>query len=109
MTCRVATFASVNRLPPGLKEQMMVSAQLKFNAAEVLQHQLLSDLPRALRSEIALHLFRETVERCYLFQGVSSGLVLQLVRSLDTLSYLCQLITVCCNSGDTGCRFQRCT
>jgi potassium channel len=81
--CRVATFGSVNRRPPELRERMMVSAQLKFNTAEVLQHQLLSDMPRALSSEIAVHLFRETVERCYLFQGVSSGLVVQLLRSVS--------------------------
>ncbi|TVU35298.1 hypothetical protein EJB05_17182, partial [Eragrostis curvula] len=65
MMCRVSTFGSVNRLPPGLREKMMVSAQLKFNTAEVLQHQLLSDLPRALRSEIAQHLFKETVSEMY--------------------------------------------
>ncbi|GJM93319.1 hypothetical protein PR202_ga09866 [Eleusine coracana subsp. coracana] len=82
MMCRVATFGSVNRLPPGLREQMMASAQLKFNTAEVLQHQLLSDLPRPLRSEIAQHLFRETVGRCYLFHGVSSDLVVQLVSEM---------------------------
>ncbi|RLM91874.1 hypothetical protein C2845_PM08G23900 [Panicum miliaceum] len=78
MVRRVSTFGSVNRLPRELREQMMASAQLRFNTGEVVQQQLLSDLPRALRSGIAQHLFRDTVERCYLFQGVSDGLVVQL-------------------------------
>ena len=80
MVRRVSTFGSVNRLPRELREQMMASAQLRFHTGEVVQQQLLlSDLPRALRSGIAQHLFRDTVQRCYLFRGVSDGLVVQLV------------------------------
>ena len=75
----MSTFGSANRLPPELREQMMASAQLRFHTGEVAQQQLLSDLPRALRSGIAQHLFRDTVQRCYLFRGVSDGLVVQLV------------------------------
>ncbi|KAL6845045.1 hypothetical protein ACP4OV_024540 [Aristida adscensionis] len=83
MVRRVSEFGSVNQLPRGMREQMMASAQLRFNAAEVQQQQLLCDLPRVLRSGIAQHLFRETVERCYLFQGVSSDLVVQLVSEMN--------------------------
>jgi hypothetical protein len=79
MVRRVSTFGSANRLPPELREQMMASAQLRFHTGEVAQQQLLSDLPRVLRSGIAQHLFRDTVQRCYLVRGVSDGLVVQLV------------------------------
>jgi len=79
MVRRVSTFGSANRLPPELREHMVASAQLRFHTGEVAQQQLLSDLPRALRSGIAQHLFRDTVQRCYLFRGVSDGLVVQLV------------------------------
>ncbi|XP_022682454.1 potassium channel KAT6 [Setaria italica] len=82
MVRRVSTFGAANQLPRELREQMMASAQLRFNAGEVVQQQLLSDLPRALRSGVAQHLFGDTVQRCYLFQGVSSGLVVQLVSEM---------------------------
>lgn len=82
MVRRVSAFGSVNRLPPELREQMMASAQLRFSTGEVIQQQLLSDLPTALRSRVAHHLFRDTVQRCYLFQGVSDDLVLQLVSEM---------------------------
>lgn len=82
MVRRVSTFGSVNRLPPELREQMMASAQLRFSTAEVIQQQLLSDLPTALRSRVAHHLFRDAVQRCYLFQGVSDDLVVRLVSEM---------------------------
>nr|CAB3504001.1 unnamed protein product [Digitaria exilis] len=63
---------------------MMASAQLRFHTGEAIQQQLLSDLPRALRSGIAQHLYRDTVQRCYLFQGVSNSLVVQLVSETTT-------------------------
>ncbi|WVZ69063.1 hypothetical protein U9M48_017913 [Paspalum notatum var. saurae] len=76
---RVSTFGSVNRLPRGLREQMMASAQLRFHTGEAIPQQLLSELPRALRSGVAQHLFRDTVQSCYLFQGVSNDLIMHLV------------------------------
>ncbi|KAG0539181.1 hypothetical protein BDA96_03G300500 [Sorghum bicolor] len=79
---RVSAFVSANRLPPELRAQMMASAQLRFSTGEVIQQQLLSDLPAALRSRVAHHLFRDSVQRCYLFQGVSNDLVLQLVSEM---------------------------
>jgi hypothetical protein len=98
MVRRVSTFGSVNRLPPELREQTMASAQLRFSTGEVIQQQLLSDLPTALRSRVAHHLFRDTVQRCYLFQGVSNDLVLQLVHehshALDSIHGPSDLTTV---------------
>ncbi|CAO1945175.1 unnamed protein product [Urochloa humidicola] len=79
---RVSEFGSAAGLPPELREQMMASAQLRFNAGETGQRQLLADLPRVLRSGVARHLFGDTVQRCYLFRGVSDAGVVQLVSEM---------------------------
>ncbi|KAG4112918.1 hypothetical protein ERO13_D13G192300v2 [Gossypium hirsutum] len=75
-------YASKNRLPEGLREQMMAHMQLKFKTAELQQEEVLQDLPKAIRSSIAQHLFRRTVEKSYLFNGVSEDLVSQLVSDM---------------------------
>ncbi|CAO1945785.1 unnamed protein product [Urochloa humidicola] len=79
---RVSEFGNAAGLPPELREQMMASAQLRFNAGETCQRQLLADLPRALRSGVARHLFGDTVQRCYLFRGVSDAGVVELVSEM---------------------------
>ncbi|CAL4974362.1 unnamed protein product [Urochloa decumbens] len=79
---RVSEFGSATGLPPELREQMMASAQLRFNAGEVGQRQLLAGLPRALRSGVARHLFGDTVQRCYLFRDVSDAGVVELVSEM---------------------------
>lgn len=76
----ILRYASKNRLPEGLKEQMLSHLQLKFKTAELQQEEVLEDLPKAIRSSISQHLFHETVEKTYLFKGVSEDLVTQLVR-----------------------------
>ncbi|KAK8649957.1 hypothetical protein V6N13_139610 [Hibiscus sabdariffa] len=75
-------YASKNRLPEGLREQMLAHMQLKFKTAELQQEEVLQDLPKAIRSSIAQHLFRSTVEKSYLFNGVSEDLVSQLVSEM---------------------------
>ncbi|KAE8710470.1 Potassium channel KAT3 [Hibiscus syriacus] len=75
-------YASKNRLPEGLREQMLAHMQLKFKTAELQQEEVLQDLPKAIRSSIAQHLFRRTVEKSYLFNGVSEDLVSQLVSEM---------------------------
>lgn len=75
----ILQYASKNRLPEGLKEQMLAHMQLKFKTAELQQEEVLQDLPKAIRSSIAQHLFHETVETTYLFKGVSDDLITQLV------------------------------
>ncbi|XP_058201918.1 potassium channel KAT3-like isoform X2 [Rhododendron vialii] len=79
----ILRYASKNRLPDGLKEQMLAHMQLKFKTAELQQEEVLEDLPKAIRSSIAQHLFHETVETTYLFKGVSDDLITQ----LDVLIY----------------------
>lgn len=58
---------------------MLAHMQLKFKTAELKQEEVLGDLPKAIRSSIAQHLFRRTVENVYLFNGVSDDLIIQLV------------------------------
>ncbi|CAN0906993.1 Potassium channel KAT3 [Linum grandiflorum] len=78
----ILRYATTNRLPEGLKEQMLAHMQLKFKTAELKQEEVLEDLPKAIRSSIAQHLFRNTVEKAYLFKGVSEDLVTQLVSEM---------------------------
>ncbi|KAL6215196.1 hypothetical protein ACLB2K_014627 [Fragaria x ananassa] len=75
-------YASKNRLPEGLKEQMLAHMQLKFRTAELQQEEVLQDLPKAIRSSIAHHLFRKTIDKTYLFKGVSEELTVQLVSEM---------------------------
>lgn len=81
----ILRYASKNRLPEGLKEQMLAHMQLKFKTAELQQEEVLEDLPKAIRSSIAQHLFRKTVEKAYLFKGISDDLVTQLVKNFPYL------------------------
>lgn len=76
----ILRYASKNRLPEGLKEQMLAHMQLKFKTAELQQEEVLEDLPKAIRSGISQHLFHRTVGNAYLFKGVSEDLISQLVK-----------------------------
>ncbi|XP_031738659.1 potassium channel KAT3 isoform X2 [Cucumis sativus] len=78
----ILRYGSKNRLPEGLKDQMLAHMQLKFKTAELKQEQVLEDLPKAIRSSIAQHLFRHTVENAYLFKGLSEDLIVQLVSEM---------------------------
>ncbi|CAI0441546.1 unnamed protein product, partial [Linum tenue] len=79
----ILRYANKNRLPENLKEQMLAHMQLKFKTAELKQEEVLEDLPKAIRSSISQHLFRNTVENAYLFKGVSEDLVTQLVSEME--------------------------
>ncbi|TKW39956.1 hypothetical protein SEVIR_1G214000v4 [Setaria viridis] len=84
----VSAFGAKNRLPEALTEQIAEIVQLNFDTTEqLLQLELLSEMPRAVRSEIAQHLFRDTVEGAYLFRGVSEGLVVDLVSDMTTAQF----------------------
>ncbi|KAI9071328.1 hypothetical protein K1719_046707 [Acacia pycnantha] len=80
-------YASKSRLPEGLKEQMLAHIQLKFKTAEVQQEKVLQDLPKAIRSSIAQHLFRDLVESAYVFKGVSDHFITQLVSKIKAEYY----------------------
>ncbi|GMN39766.1 hypothetical protein TIFTF001_008989 [Ficus carica] len=79
---QVLRYASKNRLPEGLKEQMLAHLQLKFKTIELQQQEVLEDLPKAIKSSIAQHLFQRIVEKAYLFKGVSEDLIAQLVSGM---------------------------
>ncbi|XP_019157656.1 PREDICTED: potassium channel KAT3-like, partial [Ipomoea nil] len=76
----ILRYASKNRLPEGLKEQMLAHMTMKFKTAE-LQQEVLEDLPKAIRSAIAQHLFCSTLENTYPFKGVSKDFIL--IPNLD--------------------------
>ncbi|KAL9176909.1 hypothetical protein ABFS82_01G025100 [Erythranthe guttata] len=84
---QVLSYASKNRLPEGLKEQMLAHVTLKFKTAELQQEEVLQDLPKAIRSGIAQHLFRKTVDNSYLFKGVSEDFIVQLVPEMRAEYY----------------------
>ncbi|XP_072991097.1 potassium channel KAT4 isoform X1 [Typha latifolia] len=79
---QVSCFASKNRLPDGLREQMMAHMQLKFKTMELQQEEILTDLPKAVRSSIAQHLFQQTVQTTYLFKGISEDFMVHLVSEI---------------------------
>ncbi|XP_041021102.1 potassium channel KAT3 isoform X1 [Juglans microcarpa x Juglans regia] len=79
---QILNYGSKNRLPEGLREQMLAHMQLKFKTAELKQEAVLEDLPKAIRSSVAQHLFRRTAENTYLFKGVSEDFIAQLVTEM---------------------------
>ncbi|KAH6835869.1 potassium channel protein [Perilla frutescens var. hirtella] len=83
----ILRYASKNRLPEGLKEQMLAHITLKFKTAELQQEEVLQDLPKAIRTGIAQHLFHATVENTYLFNGVSEDFIVQMVPEMRAEYY----------------------
>ena len=58
---------------------MMDHMRLKFRTENLQQDEVLSVLPKAIRSSVAQHLFLQIVEKVYLFKGTSYDFMLQLV------------------------------
>ncbi|OUZ99911.1 Cyclic nucleotide-binding domain [Macleaya cordata] len=79
---QILRYASKNRLPESLKEQMMAHMQLKFKTLELQQDEVFGDLPKAIRSSIGQHLFQRTVEKAYLFKEISEDLIVQLIAEM---------------------------
>ncbi|XP_018623493.1 potassium channel KAT3 isoform X2 [Nicotiana tomentosiformis] len=75
-------YASKNRLPEGIKEQMLAHLTLKSKTAELQQEEVIRDLPKAIRCSIAQYLFHTTLENTYLFKGVSEDFIVQLVSEI---------------------------
>lgn len=74
-----SNFVCRNRLPPRLKEQILAYMCLRFKAESLNQHQLIEQLPKSICKSICQHLFLPTVEKVYLFNGISGEIVLLLV------------------------------
>ncbi|CAD5165552.1 unnamed protein product [Musa acuminata subsp. malaccensis] len=75
-------FASRNKLPKYIEEQMLSHICLRFKTQELKQQEILDDLPKAIRSSIAEHLFLPIVQNVYLFQGVASNTLFQMVTEM---------------------------
>ncbi|KHN11238.1 Potassium channel AKT2/3 [Glycine soja] len=77
-----SNFVCRNRLPPRLKEQILAYMCLRFKAESLNQHQLIEQLPKSICKSICQHLFFATVEKVYLFKGVSKEIILSLVAKM---------------------------
>ncbi|OEL15738.1 Potassium channel KAT6 [Dichanthelium oligosanthes] len=96
----IQMFGAVNGLPEALTEQMAESVELNFDATE---QQLLTEMPRAVRSGIAQRLFRDSVEGAYLFRGVSEGLVVDVVSNMTAQFFPPKADIVLQNETPTDC------
>lgn len=73
-------FAARNDLPPRIQDQMLSHICLKFRTEGLKQQETLNDLPKALRSSIAQHLFFPIIQKVDIFRGVSYDFLFQLVK-----------------------------
>lgn len=79
-----SNFAVRNQLPDALKNQITDYLSLKFRTDE-FQHQWIFDsLPSAIRLNVLQYLFIPVLDKVYLFQGVSSSFLLQLISEIQT-------------------------
>ncbi|KAL4363831.1 hypothetical protein GQ457_04G008660 [Hibiscus cannabinus] len=78
----VSNFVSRNRLPPRLKEQILAYMCLRFKAESLNQQQLIEQLPKSIYTGICQHLFLPTVEKVYLFDGISREILQHLVAKM---------------------------
>ncbi|TYH08055.1 hypothetical protein ES288_A08G284600v1 [Gossypium darwinii] len=79
-----SSFSVRNQLPVRLQDQMLAHLCLKFRTdSEGLQQQeTLDSLPKAIRSSISHYLFYSLVDNVFLFRGVSTDLLFQLVSEM---------------------------
>ncbi|XP_010245053.1 PREDICTED: potassium channel AKT2/3-like isoform X2 [Nelumbo nucifera] len=77
-----SSFVCRNHLPPRLKEQILAYMCLRFRAESLNQQQLMEQLPKSICKSICQHLFLPTVEKVYLFKGVSREILLLLVAKM---------------------------
>ncbi|WVY94705.1 hypothetical protein V8G54_033793 [Vigna mungo] len=79
----VSEFASRNNLPHRIQDQMLSHICLRFKTEGLKQQETLNDLPKAIRSSIAHHLFFPVVQKVYLFQGVSHDFLFELISDME--------------------------
>ncbi|KAL6184102.1 hypothetical protein ACLB2K_045506 [Fragaria x ananassa] len=77
-----SNFVSRNRLPPRLKDQILAYICLRFKAESLNQQQIIEQLPKSICKSICQYLFLPTVEKVYLFKGVSREILLILVANM---------------------------
>jgi CRP-like cAMP-binding protein len=77
-----SNFVNRNRLPPRLKDQILAYMCLRFKAESLNQQHLIDQLPKSIYKSICQHLFLPSVEKVYLFKGVSREILLLLVSKM---------------------------
>lgn len=77
-----SNFVRRNHLPPRLKEQILAYMCLRFRADSLNRQELIENLPKTICKSISQHLFLPTVERVYLFKGISKEILLRLVADM---------------------------
>ncbi|CAH9058601.1 unnamed protein product [Cuscuta europaea] len=77
-----SNFVGRNHLPARLKEQILGFMCLRFRAERLNRQTLIEQLPKTICKSISQHLFLPTVERVYLFSGVSRDTLLLLVADM---------------------------
>ncbi|KAE8690627.1 Potassium channel AKT2/3 [Hibiscus syriacus] len=75
-------FVSRNRLPSRLREQILAYMCLRFQAESLNQQHLIEQFPKSIYTSICQHLFLPTVEKVYLFTGVSRETLLHLASKM---------------------------
>ncbi|KAF3534687.1 hypothetical protein DY000_02037799 [Brassica cretica] len=77
-----SNFVNRNRLPPRLKDQILAYMCLRFKAESLNQQHVIDQLPKSIHKSICQHLFLPSVEKVYLFKGVSREKLLLLVSKM---------------------------
>ncbi|CAN4108107.1 unnamed protein product [Withania somnifera] len=77
-----SNFVCRNHLPPRLKDQILAYMCLRFRAESLNQQELIEQLPKTICKSIRHHLFLPTVEKVYLFKGVTREILLLLVADM---------------------------
>ncbi|CAN1166866.1 Potassium channel AKT2/3 [Linum perenne] len=77
-----SSFANRNCLPRRLEEQVLAYMSLRFKAERMNQQRLIEQLPKSIRRRVCRHLFLPSLQRAYLFEGVSVGTLMSLVSNM---------------------------
>ncbi|XP_022149247.1 potassium channel AKT2/3, partial [Momordica charantia] len=75
-------FVNRNRLPGRLKEHILAYMCLRFKAESLNQQQLIEQLPKSICKSICQQLFLPTLQKVYLFKGVSKETLALLVAKI---------------------------
>ncbi|XP_045799570.1 potassium channel AKT1-like [Trifolium pratense] len=80
-----SNFAHRNQLPQRLQDQIFSHFRMKYkiDLEGLEQQEIICSLPKAIQSSIAYHRFFNVIKEVYLFKGVSSDLLFQLVTQLN--------------------------
>ncbi|GAU41994.1 hypothetical protein TSUD_307000 [Trifolium subterraneum] len=84
-TVKAATkFAHRNRIPTRLEEQMLAQLLMKYRTdlEGVQQQDVIDSLPKAIRASVYYCLFYPIMNKVFLFAGVSTDLIFQLVTEM---------------------------